>query len=515
MNLAGMRKWAPPLVIAVAAGLMFLAWNHFPPSAGTGPGNQRGPGKAERAQIYLGPANSIAVLPFTGDAAGQQPAFWSYGFSRELHRLITRTPGLQVTSQNSSFFFAGQSVPLSIIAERLKTRYLLSGEVLVAGGRIQVKANLFDARKKAESWSRSFAGSMDDAFLIQDEILADTLQAIAPRRQDEMPHSRPVSTEAWVAFLEGLYFRQQKTESGFKAAEQAFQAAIGVDPTYAMARVGLAGLWLEMSDIEQGDVSRVESARRALDTALQSEADLPEALGLLSYIQRNLDWNWTAALETATQALQLSPGDPELMSTAGLAMFSLGQFEKAGDLLAASAGQDPLNLLRRLQLGLLQEFAGQADEALGSYRQILGLNPDFPGVRAFRARVKIIQDKPESSLKESEQEVDPFWKRYSLILAYTALGQDDKAQPLLNQMIAEDGGRSAYQVAEILAFRGDIDSAFEWLQRAWDQKDGGLSEMIGNHFFNNLHTDPRWAGFLNRLGLPSGGTDPANARSPD
>ncbi len=494
---------------------MFLAWNHFPPRAGAGPGTNPGNNKAERAQIYLGPANSIAVLPFTGDPAGQNPAFWSFGFSRELHRLITRAPGLQVTSHNSSFFFAGQSIPLPLVAERLQTRYLLSGEIQVTGSRIQVNTSLFDAKKKAESWSRGFEGNIDDAFLIQDEILTDALQTIAPRRQDEMPHSRPVSIEAWAAFLEGLYYRQQKTESGFKAAEQAFQTAIGADPGYAMARVGLAGLWLEMSDFEQGDVTRVEQARKALAAALQSEPDLPEALGLLSYIQRNLDWNWSAALETAAQAVRLSPGDPELMSTAGLAMFSLGQFEKAGDLLAASAGQDPLNLVRRLQLGLLQEFAGHTDEALSSYRQIIGLNPDFPGVRAFRARVKIIQDKPESALKESEQEVDAFWKRYSLILAYTALDQDDKAQPLLDQMIAEDGGRSAYQVAEILAFRGDIDPAFEWLQRACDQKDGGISELIGNHFFNNLHTDPRWAGFLNRLGLPSAVTGPANATSPD
>jgi tetratricopeptide (TPR) repeat protein len=253
-------------------------------------------------------------------------------------------------------------------------------------------------------------------------------------------------------------------------------------------------------------VIRVEQARQMLDAALLSEPDLPEALGLQSYIQRNLDWNWTAARETAGQAARLSPGDPELMSTAGLAMFSLGQFEKAGDLLAASAAQDRLNLVRRFQLGLLQEFAGQTDEALNNYRLIMGLNPDFPGVRAFRARVKIIQGKPESALKESELEVDAFWKRYSMILAYLALGQDDKAQPLLDQMIAEDGNRSAYQVAEILAFRGDIDSAFEWLQRACDQKDGGISEVIGNHFFNNLHADPRWAGFLNRLGLPSGET---------
>jgi len=174
-----------------------------------------------------------------------------------------------------------------------------------------------------------------------------------------------------------------------------------------------------------------------------------------------------------------------------------------------------VNLVRRLQLGLLQEFSGQYDEALSSYRQIISLNPDFPGVRAFRARVKIIQDKPESALKESGLEVDPFWKRYSMILAYSALGRDDEALPLLDQMIAADGERSAYQVAEILSFRGAVDPAFDWLQRAYEQKDGGMSEVIGNFFLNNLHADTRWAGFLNQMGLPTGGTGQATATPSD
>ena len=468
-----------------------------PPSDGAS-----APGKPERAQIFLGPVNSLAVLPFTGVPDDEEQAFWSYGFSSELHRLITRVAGLQVTSENSSFFFQGQSVPMPIIAERLQVRYLLSGEMRVTDGQVWVSATLFDAKKKADAWSRVFEGGLADVFRIQDEILADTAETVAPRRRHELPKSRPVNGEAWAAYLHGLYDRAQKTEAGFEAAGQAFLTALGIEPGFAMARVSLAGLWLEMRAFGIADASAVENARQALDAALKAEPDLPEALGLLSYIRRNEDWDWQGALEAAGEAVRLSPGDPELMSIASLAMFSLGQFHEAGDLLEDSVSQDPLNLSRRLQLGLLQEFAGQNDEALKNYRVIIGLNPDFPGVRAYRARIKIIQDKAESALKESEQEVNPFWKRYSQILSYTALGQNDEAQPLLDRMITEDGGHSAYQLAEIMAFRGETGRSFEWLQRAYEQKDGGMSEMIGNFFLGNLHADPRWAEFLTRLGLP-------------
>jgi len=506
MNFTETKKWVLALAAVVVAGVVVFALKQSPHMISPPPDGDPVPDQPERARIFLGPANSIAVLPFTGVPADEAQAFWPYGFSVELHRLITRTPGLRVTSDHSSFFFQDPSVPMPIIAERLQARYMLSGEMQVTNGQVQVAATLFDAKKKAEAWSRVFQRDLDEVFQIEDEILADAVDTIAPRRHDELPKSRPVNVEAWTDYLKGLYYRAQRTEAGFEAAGQAFAAALGAEPGFARARVSLAGLWLEMKAFGEGDAGTVERARQALETALAAEPDLPEALGLLSYLRRNEDWDWQGALDAAREALRLSPGDPELMSTASLAMFSLGQFDEAGDLLKNSVSQDPLNLSRRLQLGLLQEFSGQYDEALSTYRVIIGLNPDFPGVRAYRARIKLIQDKAESALKESEQEVDPFWKRYSQILSYSALGRNDEAQPLLDRMIIEDGESSAYQIAEIMAFRGETGHAFEWLQRAWEQKDGGMSEMIGNFFLANLHSDPRWADLLTRLGLPTPAT---------
>ena len=273
-------------------------------------------------------------------------------------------------------------------------------------------------------------------------------------------------------------------------------------PDYSLARVGLAAAWLAGSAVGGQDPARVEDARDTLKAALTFDPDLPEALGLLAYIRRQYDWDLQGALLDSERAFQLNPGDPELMSGASIALFSLGRFDTAGELLEAAVSQDPLNLSRRLRLGLLQEFSGDYDAALSSYRQIIGLNPEFPAASAFRARVKILQEKPESALRESELETDPFWKRYSKILALSALERHEEADELLDRMIREEGHRAAYQVAEIHAFRGNSEAAFEWLARAYNQKDGGLREVLGNRFLQNLHDDDRWVDLLNRLGLP-------------
>lgn len=495
-------RWLFPLVAIGVAALVLFAWNWYPAITPNQFEPTAGLESQTRNLAYFGPGNSIAVLPFISGDVEPEQAFWPAGFSAELHRLLTRTSGLQVTSRNSSFYFNDPSVALQVVAERLHSAYLLMGEFQESDGQLRVEARLFDAKKDRQLWSQVYERDLDAVFEIQDEILASVVQAISPGLSDTLPRSDLVDTRAWTYYLQGLFLRGQRTPEGFHNAEKAFQSALEIDPEYQVARIGLAATWLERYAVGDKDPMLVENARNAVVTVLQSAPELPGAHGLLSIIRRNYDWDWQGALEAADRALGLNPGDPELMNTASLAMFTLGQFRPAAKLLEASVKLDPLNLLRRLHLGMLQEFSGEYEQSLTNYRVAIELNPELPGVRAYRARIKIIQENPDSAMKESDQEVDPFWKRYSRILALSAQDHHEEAELLLEQMIADDGHRAAYQITEILAFRGDIDRAFEWFQRAHDQKDSGMREITGNYFLRNLHDDSRWEDLLNSMGLP-------------
>lgn len=495
-------RWLFPLVAIGVAALVLFAWNWYPALTPNQSEPAAGLESQTRNLVYFGPGNSIAVVPFKSGNVEPEQAFWSAGFSGELHRSLTRIPGLQVTSRNSSFYFNDPSVPPRVIAERLHSAYLLTGEFQESDGQLRVEARLFDAKKDRQLWSQVYERDLDAVFAIQDEILALVVQAISPGLSDTLPRSDLVDTRAWAYYLQGLFLREQRTPDGFQNAEKAFQSALEIDQEYQVARIGLAATWLERYAVGDKEPLLVENARNAVATVLQSAPELPGAHGLLSIIRRNYDWDWQGALEAADRALRLNPGDPELMSIASLAMFTLGQFRQAGELLEASVKLDPLNLLRRLRLGMLQEFSGEYEQSLTSYRVAIELNPELPGVRAYRARIKIIQENPDSAMKESDQEIDPFWKRYSRILALSAQDHHEEAELLLEQMIADDGHRAAYQITEILAFRGDIDRAFEWLQRAHDQKDSGMREITGNYFLRNLHDDSRWEDMLNLMGLP-------------
>ena len=495
-------KWTNVLGVILLAALALFAWNYYPgliQSPASAPPVSEG---LTPRQIYYGPANSIAVLPFGDDSPESGQSIQAIGFSAELHRLLTRTPGLRITSLNSSFYFRDGETALPVIAERLHVSNLVTGEVHIGSGHIRVGARLFDARKSQETWSAEYQGRVEEAFAILDKLLGSIANSVNRKSDRGLPEASPVDAKAWDYYLQGLYFRQQRSPVGFEHAASAFRSALDVAPEYPLARAGLAGAWLAGSAAAGLDPALIEDARDVLAAALEIEPDLPEALGLMAHIRQQYDWDFQGALESAERAVQLNPGDPELMSSASLAMFSLGRFDAAGDLLEAAVGQDPLNLSRRLRLGLLQEFSGDYDAALTSYRLILGLNPEFPAASAYRARVKILQDNPGSALRESGLETSPFWKRYSKILALSALDRHGEADELLDQMIREDGHRAAYQVAEVFAFRGETEAAFEWLGRARDQQDGGLREIIGNRFLQKLHDDARWEELMVRLGLP-------------
>ena len=476
----------------------FVAWNFHSPREMS----STDPVGSNRPQVYFGPGKSIAVLPFELRDATAEQAFWSVGFSVELTRLLTLASGLTVTSRNSALYFKDRQAADRAIAERLQVNHLLFGALRFDGEKVHLDFRLFNALRNRDIWSQSLAVETGQLFGIQAPLLEGVTDAMRAGKAGQDLHIGSVKTEAWVSYLRGLHHQEARTPEGFLEAEKAFRAAIAIEPDYDLARLMLASNWLARSASNDPAPMLLENARAELQRVMQLNPDRPEALGLSSYISRNYDWEWAAAVEAGEAAVRLSPGDPELKGIASLALFSVGRFERARALKEEAVQQDPLNLAGRLRLGLLQEFAGDYEAALSSYRQLLGMNPDFPGARAFRARIKLIQQKPDSAMKEVVQEANVFWKRYSEILVLSASGRAEEAIGPLDRMMVEDGSHAAYQIAEILAFRGDLDGAFDWLDKAYVQRDGGMKELLGNFFLKNLHEDPRWSELLSRIGLP-------------
>lgn len=478
-------------ILSVVLVLSWFNWKGVPrDSLSTSTLNEHGESRSG-PQVYYGPRNSLAVLPFTDLSPQQDRPYRPDGFASELIRGLVQVPALQLTARNSSFFFRGEPES-AVIGERLQAAHLLAGSFNQDGDRLIVEVRLFSSPQNHQVWSQTYDFSDQEIDATQQGIIAAIL--------DEMKLQRPAATTQVTRmaasqrelYLQGLYQLEMRS---FDKAKQFFEEVLKEEPDQLSALLGLVQARLAVGEEAQAD----------LDRALALKPDSPQALVLQSYVQYHLNWAWQAAAESAQQAVDGLPGDASLLAQASLSQFSLGNFAAAGELIHGSIERDPLNLHSRLRLGLIQEFSSEFEDALSTYRVIQGMNPDYPGLHAYRTRVKVLQDKPDSALEESEKETDPFWSRYARILALVAGDSTDEALPLLEQMIAEDGERAACQVAELFAYMDNAEESFAWLERAREYRDGGLAELVGNALFKQLHDDPRWNRLLESLGPPLDG----------
>lgn len=530
------QRLATPLAAIALLTVAWLAWDRYavaPPESVSAPapvGRELG-----GRDIYYGPPNSLAVLPFTdGSPAGDQ-APQALGFAGDVLEQLALIPELRVTARTSSFFFRDPSMSPRLIAERLQSAFLLRGEWREAERQVTLTASLFDARRDREAWRKAYEGGLAELPALREVLVRDAADAMpgvgskAATATGPRPAVAPsFDPAAWLLLQRGLYQAdaltrpptQPLTGADLLSAQASLQAALELAPAFDGARLALAELWLHPAWPQDQDGTGVDGARRLAQQVLErqpgpaagpggdagrirAEARVEaRAWGVLSYILHRHDWDWQGAAEAGRRAVALHPGDAGLLMVAAVALSTLAEFEEARELLEASVERDPLNLGSRLRLGLLQEFSGLYDEALASYRRVLTLHPEYPAARAYRARVKALQGKGESALREAAQEADPFWQRYAQILALTAAKRPGEAEPQLQAMVAEDGQIAAFQLTELHAFRGETEYAFEWLQRAREQKDPGLSALLGNPLLGNLVGDPRWPERLEQLGLP-------------
>ena len=425
----------------------------------------------------------------------------AYGVAGELIDLLLQNPNLQVSSPTSSFYFADSTEAVAVLAERLKVRHLLEACIRTDGENLDLAVRLLDVRQKTPPWSQSFSGPMNEVFVALNQISMHISEAVGQQANRAIPVSRPINPEVWLQLLQGRFFYRERGLENLRRAEAEFQQVLEHVPSYAAAWLGLAQVYLEPTWPGTPTTEGFEQARAAALMALKLEPDLAGAHLILSRVGRIYDWDWPGARQQAQRALSLQAGNADILANASLNEFGFGQFSRAISLLESAISRDPLQLQHLLRLGLAYEFSADYEKALIAYRQLLALNSDYPAAHAYRARVKLAQHKEESALAEADLEQHPFWKRYARILSLIALERHDEATLLLEEMTIENANDAAFQIAEIHAFRGDTDAAFDWLERAIEQRDGGIGEMIGNLFLASLSEDERWRKILSRAGL--------------
>lgn len=449
---------------------------------------------------------SIAVLPFSDLSPSGDQKYFSDGLSEELLNLLAKNPALRVAGRSSSFTYRGETVGDAQIGQELNVSHLLGGSVRKDGDQLRITVRLTQVSTESQIWSESFDRSLDDVFKVQEEIAESVVQALKVEFLGEAPGVPETDPEAYRLVLEGRYLLLHYDGGDGVEIEQAYLKALRIDPDYAPAWAGLALLYdlqvnYRVVDLENGLVK----ARQAVDRALTLDPELAETWLVLADIRRGYDWDFLGADEAMQRALDLEPGNSRVLgSAAGLAL-GLGKFGDALDLVDRAVALDPLDPSARVSQSATLLYSGRIAEAEVPLREALALDPQLPGVNALLCYVLVLLERPQEALDQLEEEVIEPARVHGKALALYALGgRQEAAGEALQDFASEFGHAGAFQVAQLHAFRGEVDQAFEWLDRAYEQRDAGLTQLIGDPLLSNLVTDPRWRALLERVGLPTG-----------
>ncbi len=370
-----------------------------------------------------------------------------------------------------------------------------------AGDQVRITAQLISAADGFHLWSQTYDRLLDDIFAVQDDIAGSVAEALKVELLGGKVEAASVGTsaEAYNAYLQGRYFAERHNRDDLRRAIDFYEAALALDDAYAPAWAGLSSaysLLIGSFALVASEEGRIR-ARQAAERALELDDTLPAAHIALGGIQHSYEWDWASAEASFRRALEIAPNDSSAIRSLANVRATLGRFDEALKLGRRAIQLDPLNSRLHDVYGRNAWFAGRLNEAEAAFKRALELNPDRAAAHVYLGCVYLGQSRPEEALQEMQQERS--WHEYALALGNTALGRWDEAQAPLNVLVGHYG--ATIQIAGIYATHGDADRAFDWLERAYERRDAGLTQIKGNPLLANLEDDPRYAAFLDQMGL--------------
>jgi len=443
---------------------------------------------------------SIAVLPFVNMSSDTEQEYFSDGLSEELLNLLAKIPELRVTSRSSAFSFKGKDFKIADVGRELNVSNVLEGSVRKSGNMVRITAQLISVEGDVHLWSETYDRSLDDIFAIQDEIAATVVKRLKITLLGTPPKVQETNPEAYASYLLGRNLRHQNTAESLEQAQMLLLQASAIDPSYAPVWVELGSVYTRQANrglrpIDEG----FTLAREAINKALAINPDYALAHASLGWIVMSIDNDLVTAARHLERALHLESTNLSIIRKAAHLTASLGRLDEAIALDEYVRARDPVSASAHNNLGLYYLSARRWDEAIVSFSTALTLSPGYYGAQSAIGVTLLLMGDPQAAL-EAIQLDDSVFGMIGLSLVYHALGQEDESNAVLTELIEQYEQGWAFNIAYVLAYRGEADRAFEWLNKAVEYKDGGLSEILGERLFDNIRDDQRWLPFLERIG---------------
>jgi eukaryotic-like serine/threonine-protein kinase len=455
---------------------------------------------------------SLAILPFVNANADPNTEHLSDGITESLINDLSRLPRLRVMARGTMFRYKGQEVDLRTVGRDLGVDAVVTGKVTQVGDTLIVQADLVDVTDGAQLWGGRFNRKVSDVLAVQEEISNDISESLRLRVTDEervrATKRQTVNAEAYQAYLKGRYHWNKRTGESLKKGIEFFQEALGTEPDYAMAYVGLAdsyNMLARISYLPPGET--YPRARAAAEKALELDDQLADAHTALAFVKMDYEWDLPGAEREFKRALALNPGHPVTHQWYGFLLGARGQFDEALREMKRAQELDPLSLIIDLGIGGIYIYARRYDEAIAHFRKAGELHPDAyqPSLNlAYIYELKGMRDEAVVSYLEGRRLAgDDPEKITALRKAYTTSGWRGYLLKRLDEMkeLSAQRYNSPFSYALIYTQLGERDQAFAWLEKAREERNFRLLFIHTDPRLDALRADPRFTNFMARLDI--------------
>ena len=444
--------------------------------SGPNPDDNLGPNLESPGKVGLATTEeaSVAVLPFHDFSGDEENAYFSAGMTEEIISKLSRIEGLEVASRGSVARYSDRARDPQQIGTELGVAYLLDGSVRRAGDRVRVSAQLVDATTGRNVWSEDFDGSLEDVFSMQEETALEIARRfdleLSPTEQQDVGRRLTDNVAAYDAYLKGMsLYRGWGNPANFGPAVEQFELALELDPDFAAAMAGLAGVLAEIYRGRESSEDLIQRAEGLARRAVELDPHLADASNALAMVAANR-WDYRRASELLRETVRLAPKESLYWEN--------------------------------LAWALAYETPPRAEAAEEAAREAIRLQPMYPGAYYQLGRSLIAQGRYEEAKAafETSLEQDPgFSTGYMGLAQYSlAVGAPEAALAELEKTRSKNTALNFYYRSAAHTLLGDSDRAITDLESAFELGFRDFAVLETNDYFSALRDDPRYEELIDR-----------------
>jgi eukaryotic-like serine/threonine-protein kinase len=459
--------------------------------------------------------DSIAILPLINVSGSSETEYLSDGITDALINSISQLPNLKVIAGSSVVRYRGREVDPQTLGRELQVRAVLTGKYAERGSKLVISVELSDTRDNHHIWGEQYNRNLADIAAVQEEIsrqIADMLRLkLSSEQRQRVAKKYTDNPEAYQLYLKGAHYRLKDTPEDLKKSRQYYEQAIDADPSYALAYAGLAECYGFMA--YSGELPPKEAWPKVEATALRAAqldpnlAGVRESLAAVSFFK----WDWVNTETEIKRSLTLDPNHAEAHGLYSIYLRTMHRFDEALREAERAKQLDPLSTNQKSMLALVHYYARRYDAAAEEYRQLTRTDPDLPAAHLGLYNIYSRTGRESDAIKELQQGLAlqgasdlaaALPDKYASAGFQAAKEFAIREQLRILTLASKQDYISPIAFATNYAVLDEKDKAFEWLEKAYEERAPGLQDLDLDPDYDNLRTDRRFHNLKQRINLP-------------